>query len=269
MDEFETVNKDQLIVQLEIKKYNDKQRGEFNKAFAKFQQAVKAPAKNGEADFPTKKGGKVSYKYVQLDDLIKAINTGLNGTGISWHQNVNNDINSQGAVIEVSTIISFENGYEKKVSPIKMVCNTIKPQDIASVITYAKRYSLSASFGVNSDEDNDANNTNTNVNPNYGRSSYSKSKRKSTPNQKQTPNKSKTSSKRTELNEKRNGWLKQYSQLTGNSGKEIYESTKKDCGISNVDTVNDQDYEQFVTFLVNNLQDGMSEFAKQKDAAKA
>lgn len=159
MAESAVMDKQQIIVQLEIKKYEDKQRGEFNEALAKFQQRVKAPKKNGHVNFSTKKGGKTKYDYVMLDDLIKAINEGLKDTGISWSQNAKTETVKSGnypqTIITVSTVIHYKNGYQIESSPVEMVSTKGDPQSVGAVITYAKRYSLSAAFGVNSDEDND------------------------------------------------------------------------------------------------------------------
>ncbi|MDV2911438.1 ERF family protein [Pediococcus acidilactici] len=122
----------------------------FNHELAEFHSKVRPPAKNGQASFRTKKGGTKSYTYVQLEDLIKAVDTALSGTGMTWRQ----DSEVRGGVIRVRTSILASNGYEY-VSPWIEIKTSDSPQDIGSGITYAKRYSLSASFGINSETDDD------------------------------------------------------------------------------------------------------------------
>lgn len=129
-------------------------RAGYAKAFNLFEQQVKAPSKNGHVDFTSKKG-RTKYDYVTIDDLINSINHGIKGTGLSWQQEAKVDTQGQSSSISVRTIVRHENGYEY-VSPWVTFVSSIAPQSIGSAITYAKRYSLSATFGINSETDDDA-----------------------------------------------------------------------------------------------------------------
>lgn len=124
-------------------------RADFNKSLAKFRQQVKAPSKNGHVDFTSKKG-RTKYDYTLLDDLIKSIDEGTKGTGLSWRQ----EAETIKGGVKVRTIISHENGYDYA-SPWITLGSGTAPQDVGSAITYAKRYSLGTTFGVSSESDDD------------------------------------------------------------------------------------------------------------------
>lgn len=143
----EKINLDFKIKMIEL-------RAAYAKALNLFEQQVKAPSKNGHVDFKSK-GGRTKYDYVTIDDLINSINNGTKGTGLSWQQEAKVDTQGQSSSISVRTIVRHENGYEY-VSPWVTFVSSIAPQSIGSAITYAKRYSLSATFGINSETDDDA-----------------------------------------------------------------------------------------------------------------
>lgn len=148
------VNADLEKAKLEFKMEMIRLRADYAKAFNLFEQQVKAPSKNGHVDFTSKKG-RTKYDYVTIDDLINSINHGIKGTGLSWQQEAKVETQGQSSSISVRTIVRHENGYEY-VSPWVTFVSSIAPQSIGSAITYAKRYSLSATFGINSETDDDA-----------------------------------------------------------------------------------------------------------------
>lgn len=152
--EAQIVNADLEKNKLEFKMEMIKLRAGYAKSFNLFEQQVKAPSKNGHVDFTSKKG-RTKYDYVTIDDLINSINHGIKGTGLSWQQEAKVETQGQSSSISVRTIVRHENGYEY-VSPWVTFVSSIAPQSIGSAITYAKRYSLSATFGINSETDDDA-----------------------------------------------------------------------------------------------------------------
>lgn len=131
---------------------------EYNQGLSKFRQQVKAPAKKGKVDFQTK-GGRKKYDYVLLDDLIKSIDDGVKGTGISWSQ----EVETIKSGVRVRTLINADNGYQY-VSPWLTLQSSTNPQDIGSAITYARRYSLGTTFGINSEADDDGEKANESTN---------------------------------------------------------------------------------------------------------
>lgn len=152
--EVQSINADLEKSKLDFKVKMIELRAGYAKAFNLFEQQVKAPSKNGHVDFKSK-GGRTKYDYVTIDDLINSINHGIKGTGLSWQQEAKVETQGQSSSISVRTIVRHENGYEY-VSPWVTFVSSIAPQSIGSAITYAKRYSLSATFGINSETDDDA-----------------------------------------------------------------------------------------------------------------
>ena len=169
------------LTNLENAKFLVELKAGFNKELAKFHDKVKPPSKNGHVDFSTGKG-RTKYDYVQLEDLIKAIDTALNGSGMTWSQD--SEVNDGSA--RVRTRILSSNGYEY-ISPWILIKSSGKAQDIGSALTYAKRYSLGTSFGINSETDDDgqqaqASNTSTN-NPHKQKNNPNPANRMITPKQ--------------------------------------------------------------------------------------
>jgi hypothetical protein len=152
--EVQSINANLEKSKLDFKTKMIELRAGYAKAFNLFEQQVKAPSKNGHVDFKSK-GGRTKYDYVTIDDLINSINHGIKGTGLSWQQEAKVDTQGQSSSISVRTIVRHENGYEY-MSPWVTFVSSIAPQSIGSAITYAKRYSLSATFGINSETDDDA-----------------------------------------------------------------------------------------------------------------
>lgn len=135
---------------MEMAKYLMELKAEFNKGLSQFRANVKAPNKNGHVNFKTAKGGRTKYDYVLLDDLIAAIDEAIKGTGITWTQDT---VNANG-ITRVRTILRCVNGWSEASSWTELPSKG-SAQDVGSAITYAKRYSLSATFGVSSDVDDD------------------------------------------------------------------------------------------------------------------
>lgn len=115
-------------------------------AFAKFRAQVKQPAK--KADNPY-----FNSKYVSLEGVMQAIDAALPGTGLAYSQLVENCENG----VSVSTLITHSSGEWMMVGPLNLAPTKRDPQGYGSAITYAKRYQLSAAFGISSDIDDDGN----------------------------------------------------------------------------------------------------------------
>lgn len=120
----------------------------FNKALGEFHKKVTPPNKNGHVSFNNTK-----YDYVLFEDLSKAIDVALVNIDLTWNQDTFSD--EEKGVAGARTIIRCEsNGYEESTKWVRIKVNG-KSQDIGSALTYAKRYSLSSAFGINSETDDD------------------------------------------------------------------------------------------------------------------
>lgn len=120
---------------------------EFSKAFAKTQQEMKQPLKDANNPF-------FKSKYVPLENVVEAITESASKNGLSFTQFPSND---EFGNVTVGTLVMHNSGEWIEYDPIKMKPVKNDPQSIGSAITYAKRYALSAIFGITSDQDDDGN----------------------------------------------------------------------------------------------------------------
>lgn len=120
---------------------------EFSKAFAKTQQEMKQPLKDANNPF-------FKSKYVPLENVVEAITESASKNGISFTQFPSSD---EVGNVTVGTLVMHSSGEWIEYDPIKMKPVKNDPQSIGSAITYAKRYALSAIFGITSDQDDDGN----------------------------------------------------------------------------------------------------------------
>lgn len=117
-------------------------RAELFKALYKFRVNLKQPLKDANNPF-------FKSKYVPLENVVSVVDDAIVDTGLGWMQEIEAN--------RVTTIITHESGEYMivggaNVKPVKQ-----DPQGEGSAITYAKRYSLSAAFGIASDPDDDGN----------------------------------------------------------------------------------------------------------------
>ena len=120
---------------------------EISKALAKFQAQVKQPLKDADNPF-------FKSKYVPLESVVESISSVAPEHGLSFVQWALNDDNGR---VGVATMLMHESGEFIEFDPVFMNAEKNTPQGAGSLITYLKRYSLSAVFGITSDQDDDAN----------------------------------------------------------------------------------------------------------------
>lgn len=120
---------------------------ELAKALALFHSEVKQPLKDKANPF-------FKSKYVPLENVVEAITDIAPKHGLTFMQYPVNQENKVGIV----TILMHSSGEYIETEPIFAQPSKNDPQATGSVITYLKRYSLSAVFGITSDEDDDGNN---------------------------------------------------------------------------------------------------------------
>lgn len=90
-------------------------------------------------------------KYVPLEGVVEAVDKGIHGTGLSYTQSVSGGDKS----ITVTTVITHESGEWLELDGLTLPMAKQDAQAGGSAITYARRYSLSAAFGITSDTDDD------------------------------------------------------------------------------------------------------------------
>lgn len=120
--------------------------GSLAKAMGLFRSKVEQPVKDANNPF-------FKSKYVTLEGVIKSVDTAIVGTGLTWYQEPVSDNNKIG----VATHIFHESGEWLAFEPFYVTPTKVDPQAQGSALTYAKRYSLAAAFGISSDIDDDGN----------------------------------------------------------------------------------------------------------------
>lgn len=121
---------------------------EYAKAFCKAQLKVKQPLKDKDNPF-------FKSKYVPLENVTEAITTAFANNGISFSQDPTT--NTENGYIDVATLVMHTSGEWVEYGPLSVKPTKNDVQGAGSAITYAKRYALSAIFGITSDQDDDGN----------------------------------------------------------------------------------------------------------------
>ena len=120
---------------------------ELSKAFAKMQMELEQPLKNANNPF-------FKSKYVPLENVVDSITRASSKHGLSFTQFPSSDENGN---VTVGTMVMHESGEWIEYDPICLKPVKNDPQAVGSAITYAKRYALSAIFGITSDNDDEGN----------------------------------------------------------------------------------------------------------------
>ena len=120
---------------------------ELSKAFAKMQMELEQPLKNANNPF-------FKSKYVPLENVVDSITKASSKHGLSFTQFPSSD---ESGNVTVGTMVMHESGEWIEYDPIRLKPVKNDPQAVGSAITYAKRYALSAIFGITSDNDDDGN----------------------------------------------------------------------------------------------------------------
>ena len=119
---------------------------ELSKAFAMFQAEVNNPINSTTNSF-------FKNKYATLGDVLNEVRPVLAKNGLSILQMPSGD----GGLVQLTTLIMHTSGEWIETEPIVMRPEKPNAQGMGSVLTYARRYSLSAILGVASEDDDDGN----------------------------------------------------------------------------------------------------------------
>lgn len=137
-----------------------KDKASFALHLAMVKMKIEQPKKSHKVTVSLKSGGSYTYSYADLADVDKAIMKAIKETAVdgkpllTYRFEIDNG--AEGVSAE-TIIIDAATGYEERTNRVwfKNV-NVGKAKDSASLISYAKRYSLSAAFGIASEDDDDA-----------------------------------------------------------------------------------------------------------------
>ena len=138
---------------------NNEETKALYKALGLFRKNIKQPVKDGKNPY-------FKSSYVTLEGVIKSVDEAMNGTGLSFVQ----EVATINGLPSVRTMLMHEDvgtmATEWLSLPLKQGAT---PQDVGSLITYAKRYQLAGFMGISSDVDDDGNQ----ASQNYHQMSYS------------------------------------------------------------------------------------------------
>lgn len=137
-----------------------KDKASFAMHLAMVKMKIEQPKKSHKATVSLKSGGSYTYSYADLADVDKAIMKAIEKTAVdgkpllTYRFEIDNG--AEGVSAE-TVIIDAATGYEERTNRVWFKNENVgKAQDSASLISYAKRYSLSAAFGIASEDDDDA-----------------------------------------------------------------------------------------------------------------
>ena len=100
-------------------------------------------------------GGK-GFRYADIEAILSAVRPALNEQGIYLYQHVTNGK----GFVNCETVLMHESGDQMSGGAITIPFSTGGKNDaqaLGSAITYARRYSLSATLGISADDDDDGN----------------------------------------------------------------------------------------------------------------
>lgn len=94
-----------------------------------------------------------SYKYADLDEIVKAIRPALRAHKLGFYQLVSTD---QAKVTVRTVLVHGPTGMKLESDALSLMAQSAKAQHIGGAITYARRYSLATFMGVAAEDDSDA-----------------------------------------------------------------------------------------------------------------
>jgi len=129
----------------------------FFAALSTFQSQIPTITKSKTASFQHNDGiGKTEYSYASIDDIDKAIKPFLSSNGLTYHFE---QIQENG-LVDVTCVVSHALGHSQRCSMTSTPDNSGRKnaiQQIASTITYLRRYTLTGALGIcTADNDDDA-----------------------------------------------------------------------------------------------------------------
>ena len=141
---------------------DEKSRAIWNQHFIQVKSKIKQPKRTKTVKVATRKGGTYSYSYADLADVDKAVMDACRAVkdkdgNIVFAYYFDIDNSNDGVCVQ--TVMVDASGAQMITDKVwfKNV-NSGDAQQTAGLISYAKRYSLSAAFGIASEEDDDAQN---------------------------------------------------------------------------------------------------------------
>jgi len=121
-----------------------------NAALAKAQAAFPPVKRTRQVDVETKTGGHYSYRYAALEDILAAVRPHLAEHGLALTQVLDHD--AAGAVLRTE-LRHVAGGLIGGAYPLEAA--GLSAQELGSLITYVRRYAVTALLGIATEDDDD------------------------------------------------------------------------------------------------------------------
>ena len=123
-------------------------------ALAKAQMKISNPQKNREVTVRSEKGA-YKFAYATLDAVLECIRMPLAENGLAFSQAL--ERTPEGMVLCLRLVHASGSSMQTCMPVDRYINNAGKIQELGSAITYARRYQISAFFGIVGEEDDDGN----------------------------------------------------------------------------------------------------------------
>jgi hypothetical protein len=131
-------------------------REAWNEAMADFQKRCPSIMKTRRAEIPTRSGGKFTYSYAPLDEILSTVQPimGELGLSIAWRGQTLSP-----SAVTIDCRVSHKLGHFEDSGPVTIPVvqdGRMNPgQAVGSALTYAKRYSALGILGIAPEDDDD------------------------------------------------------------------------------------------------------------------
>lgn len=130
---------------------------ELSKALTQAWKGINNPKHNQKVTVRTKKGGQYDFQYTDLTGILDEIKPHLSKNGISVLQNTFTEFAEGHLLVSVTTKLLHESGEWIESKPLSFPVGENDIQTMGGLVTYMKRYSLSAMLGISTEADDDGN----------------------------------------------------------------------------------------------------------------
>jgi len=130
---------------------------ELSQALAKAWENIKNPKHNQKVVVRTKKGGKYDFQYTDLTGIIDEVKPHLSKNGVTVLQQAYTEMVEGNFLVSVTTRLVHSSGEWIESKPLSYPVGENDIQGMGGLITYMKRYSLSAILGISTEADDDGN----------------------------------------------------------------------------------------------------------------
>ncbi|MEQ1833526.1 MAG: ERF family protein [Candidatus Eisenbacteria bacterium] len=135
------------LVELQERMQRRRAELDFYAALSEFQNTVPAVPKSSKADIVTKGGGKFSYTFADLEQIIETVRPHLSKNGLSFTF----DSEVDGGKLTCTCILRHSGGHSvtsKFTLPTEAQSAMSEQQKVGAALTFAKRQALTAILGL-------------------------------------------------------------------------------------------------------------------------